>query len=377
MTQEPSSTSSSDIAPIGGQAQRIDPAQAGRPIQYSYGWPRAAALAVALVVTFEAGFVYKFRYRFWDSTYSLAEIKRNLLTSDIPADDIAILGNSRFYHIDPHRLKAVFGDNLRITNYAWAWCGTEVYEPMLRAMIHSGRKPKVVIVDANPELFGYKEYLLSTAGDPSNQSRYRQTAPFWPGLRFQLVRGLWGPAWDTLSARITPPSVNYGERVANGVERAIKDQKLPKPRQDFGQMVEHWRQHGWLQFAPERVSEWAEYEHLETLNGPYIVNKNPHVLESYERFLALAQEHGVEVILLPIPHNELQYAAYERNGVFAAYDKWLNEMQAKYPVFRAPAPRWQTWPGMLADAGHLNKAGIQRHMELIVTMLNELREQKN
>lgn len=337
-------------------------------------WPWAALLAVVLVAAFEMGFVYQFRYRFWDSTYSLAEIKRRLLTSGAPADDVAILGNSRFYHVDPERLKEVFGPDARITNYAWAWCGMDIYEPMLRGMINAGRTPRIVIVDANAEMFGYRPELLSLAGDPSNQSRYNQTAPLLPGLRTELAQQLWGPAWHTFSSYLTPPSVVYGERVGKGLERLLKQRKLPKPRKDFTTYVEQWQQHGWFQFAAERVSDWDEYRHVETINGPYTLFDNPQARQAYERFLRLAQAHNVRVILLPVPHNTLQYEAYLRNGVYAAFDQWLNAMQEKYPVFSAPAPRWQDWPGMLGDAGHLNSAGIQRHMDLMVEMLKQVQE---
>ncbi len=374
MTREPLSTSSSDVTPIAHRPQMVDPAQAGRPGgPHAYGVPLACLLAIVLVLVFEIGFVYQFRYRFWDSTYSLAEIKRKLLVSDAPADDVAIFGNSRFYHLDPDNLKAVFGEDARITNYAWAWCGMEIYEPMLRGLIDSGRKPTLLIVDANAEMFGYDESLLTTAGDPSNQFRYRQTAPFWQGLRFQLAQEQWGPAWDTFSSKMVPPSVLYGERVPRELRRFLKDQKLPKPRQDFDRMVGHWQEHGWFQYAPERISEWAEYVHAESTNGPYKLMENGKYLAVYEKFLSLAQRHGVTVVMLPVPHNELQYDAYIENGVYAAYDAWLNEMQAKYPVFHAPAPRWQKWGGMLADAGHLNQAGIERHWELSNEMLNGLK----
>jgi len=334
-------------------------------------FPVAAVIAICLVLAFEIGYVHHYRYRFRDSTYSLAELKRNLMTSSAKPDDVAIFGNSRFYHVDPARLKEVFGKDARITNYAWARCGVETYEAMLQGLIAAHRPPKVLLVDGNPEFFGYREELLTISGDPANQSRYSQTAPFFSALRVELAQHLYGPAWQTIEDFLTPPSIFYGERVRKGVKRLLEDRRSPKPRQNFGPIVGEWQHQGWLQFAPERIADEQEFYEREKLYGPYKLYDNRHVQQSYERFLALAQKHDIVVIMLQVPVNRLVFDSYESTGVFDAYGKWLDGLEKQFPVFKAPPPRRQYWPGALGDAGHLNRAGIRQHMDYMVATLRK------
>src|SRR5688572_28683567 len=96
-----------------------------RPASHLRSIPIAAVLALLLILLFEAGFIWQYRYHFWDANYILLEKKRQAMNAPLPPDDLAILGSSRFYHVQPEPLARLLGPGSRVTNYAWGHCGVE------------------------------------------------------------------------------------------------------------------------------------------------------------------------------------------------------------------------------------------------------------
>src|SRR5690606_16101436 len=114
MTHVRSSTSSSELN------DQQPPASPRR-----YGFPLAAVMAVVALMMIEVGLVWKNRYFWWDANYILLEKKREMLTDGGAPDDVAIFGSSRFYHVRPQMVKSIIGEDKKVTNYSWGWCGVE------------------------------------------------------------------------------------------------------------------------------------------------------------------------------------------------------------------------------------------------------------
>lgn len=334
-------------------------------------FPIAALAALALVIAFEAG-VWKYRYRLWDGHQVLSEKKRKVLLAAAEPDTIAIFGVSRFYHLRPDEIANTLGTDIQVTNYSWRWCGIEAYEAMLRGLIQARRVPKLILVDGIPEILGYKPYLVNARDNEIFQIGLAQTAPRLALLRTIVGLKEWKWFWNTITYTATPPSTLYRESVSSGLHRLIREGTLPPLPENYETVVETWEQKGWLVFAAGKRGTDKEYRQLEQLTGPYKLYDNLLTLRAYERFLRLAERHGTRVILLPVPSNPLIYDAYKREGVFDAYDQWLNTLEKKHTNFQAPAPRWLNWPEAMGDAGHVHEEGAERHMRLILEMLNEL-----
>src|SRR5687768_2559704 len=141
MTLDRSSTSNSEVQQLASDRDQ-------KPLSRRY--PIAAVTTLVLICVLEI-LVYTSREFYWDANYLLLEKKRDALTGAVPADDVAIFGSSRFYHVRPQAIKEVVGLDKRVTNYSWGWCGVEAYEAMLRGLINAGRLPKVIVTDSYPE----------------------------------------------------------------------------------------------------------------------------------------------------------------------------------------------------------------------------------
>lgn len=331
-------------------------------------FPLAALGALAIIIALEMG-VWHYRYRIWEANYILLEQKREVLTGGSEPDDIAILGSSRFYHLRPEAIGDLFGPGTKVTNYSWSWSCLETYEVMLRGLIAAGRTPDIVVVDGIPEIFGYSERYL-TAAHPEAPRWFYHTVPLMAGLRTEIGQKQWKVAWDLLVHFYTPPSSLYRDAVFQGLKTLLSSRHLP-PFPVYNNPVGDWQRQGWFLFAPaEHVAGAEEFKALEKDTGPYIFREHEHIRYIYQRFVKLAQENDVEVIMLPVPNNPLVYDAFNRGGIYTEYDKWLDYLERKYINFSAPAPRYFTWPNMLGDAGHVNAAGAERHMELVIDLLS-------
>lgn len=330
--------------------------------------PLAAAVACALVVAFEAG-VWKSRHFLWDANYILLETKRAAMAAPAPADDVAVLGSSRFYHVRPDAISAALG-GARVTNYAWGYCGVEAYEAILRGLIQAGRTPKTVLVDGVPEIFAYKRELLSATKSEGLRTGLAVTAPASAAITTALAAHEYATGWQFLARKLTPPSTLNRQALATATKNFLKTGKKPALPPGYDRLVETWQRQGWFYFTDSaQIGSPADFNANAHVTGPWELRKSPGATAAYERFIALAARHNVQVILAPVPNNELAFNAFDRLGVYHRYDAWLTDLERRYPNFRAPAPRWYCWPGLLGDALHVNAAGAEKHMAQITQML--------
>lgn len=360
MTHARSSTSSSKL----NDQQPQDPAR-------KYGFPLAAVMAVVALLVIEGGLVWKNRHYWWDANYILLEKKRDMLTSGGAPDDVAIFGSSRFYHVRPQIVKSIIGEDKKVTNYSWGWCGVETYEAMLRGLIQNDRKPRVLILDGYPEIYGYPGHLMSITSHDVSRVGFLQTTPKMAALR--TVAGLkeWKTLWGCLTHYATPPTAaNRAGLIAAG-KKWLAGEGLALPR-DYDLMVTSWEEQGWFLFTPpDRVAGTEEFLELEKHTGPYKEYDNGAIEHAYERVIRLAQKNDIRVILLPAPNNTYVYEKFTKHGVYLKYDRMLHKLEADYPNFTAPPPRWFAWPGTLGDSNHVNAAGAEKHLQVLTDLLRE------
>lgn len=334
-------------------------------------FPLAAIAAVLLIILFEVMFVWHNRYHFWDANYVLLDQKKQAMTGDRPPDDVVILGSSRFYHVNPEPISELF-HGAQVMNYAWGYCGVEAYEGMLRGLIDAGRVPSLILVDGAPEVFAYRPDTLTISQNPGLRVGFSVTVPPMAALRTEAGQKAWNTTWEIFTQYMTPPSTLYRDQIKTQFPTLLKGHLPPLPPQ-YDRLVTTWKKQGWFYFVkPNQVVDPAEFKMLEENTGPYVLRSNADIIYSYGRFIRLAKEHNVQVVILPVPNNEYAFEKFTDEGVYQQYDTWLNKLEAKYPNFHAPGPRWFYWPGALGDALHVNAKGAARHMQLILKQLDEL-----
>lgn len=366
--REPLSTFNSENA---GTSSADTPYQSHRLLTGGYRYPKAAAAALIFIVLIEWGLVWHNRYHFMDANYILLEQKRVALTSLPGADDVAILGSSRFYHLKPKPIAALVGKGAQVTNYSWAYCGVEAYEAMLRGLIEAGRKPKLILTDGFPEIFSYPESMLTNTQSEDLLAGFAATAPVGAALRTEVGQKRYDIAWKVLEYAMTPPSTLFRKSLIQCIQELLTNGTRPSFPAHYDR-VAAWQQNGWFNFAPpQRIADVRDFDALQKITGPHILRDNVAATRAYERLVHLAHDNGVKIILLPVPNNSVAFEAFTRNGVYKKYDKWLNGLETKYDNFKAPGPRWFCWPNMLGDAGHVNAAGAARHMDLVLELLRQ------
>ena len=327
----------------------------------------ALIAAIGLILLFEIGFVWQFRYHIWDANYIFLEQKRNKLTGDSPADDVAILGSSRFLHLKPSDISAALG-GATVTNYSWGYCGIEAYEAMLRGLINAGRVPKLVIVDGMPEIFGNNTAVLTVTEAPKLRTGYAVTAPFLATMRTQIGQKEWRTAWQLFAQKMTPLSTQYRDWLRASLQVLLSTGKLPPLPADYEETAGAWKKQGWTNFAPQAyVATQEDFKAFARETGPYVLRKeSKKIAWKYERFVRLARDHNVQILSIAVPNNDLVFEAYTQQGIYEKYSEWLDGLQRKYNNFHAPRPHFLHWPDTLGDAIHVNAEGAKRHMEMVL-----------
>ncbi len=334
------------------------------------GLPVAALTAAASIFLFETSFVWQYRHHFWDANYILLEKKRERLTQAQKPDDIAILGSSRFYHLQPGAIADLVGNGARVSNYSWAYCGVEAYESMLRGLLTAGRAPRTILVDGCPEICSFPSRLLTARDSEEYRTRLAVTVPFRAGIQTAVGQNAWNVAWDLFAYHVTPPSTVYREKVKAGLTTLLKTRELPPLPPNYENFVGNWLEQGWFYFAlPERVAGPEDFQMLENATGPPLLRDNASVAASYERFVQLADANNINIIMLAVPTNPRMYQGFQEQRVFEKYDGWLTDLERMHSNFVAPGPRWMVWPGLLGDAGHVNAAGAKKHMDFVLELL--------
>ncbi len=332
--------------------------------------PLAAILAIVTIVCLESMLV-RLRHYYYDAYTIMLDDKRQLLKS-APAD-VLIFGNSRGHHVDPEQVSQALPGQPEVKNVTWAWCGVEIYYAELKARIATGNIPATVIVDGFPEMFTYPETSLSVVNNPHFLSGYAQIAPPVAGVYTLLRQHLPAEAWEAFTIYATPPSARYRRFLLPNAKKFLKDGDWPYPPLHYDDIVRKIRQDGWfLCVPPEQVAPESVFLDLQKTLSPLVLRKNERIVKAYERFISLADEHNIKIIMVGMPANPVFHKVFSDNGAYGAYDEWLDKMQQRYDTFAAPAPRYYSEEGILGDPWHVNQKGAQIHMQILTETLENL-----
>jgi hypothetical protein len=335
----------------------------------------AALLAVLLVLAFEL-FVYSNRQKLQWSLYNMAEIKGERLRDRGQDDEVAIFGDSRFFHADPAAIGRALGVRAgAVTNYAWPWSGVEVFESQLRTALRDKPHLGTIVMPQFPLLVGYADKWTTIRASRNLQLGYQLVTSWRDGLVTLFAQHYWTLAWQQLCSHVAPPSSANQKVIRVALKNPLQGKPMFTADPEFLRMRDDYDQRGWFSFAPETKVNAADAAKLEQGIGGFAVQHNPAVRETFERFLALADRAGIHVLMVPLPVAQVNYDRFEQTGIHAEWDKQVHVWAQKYRhlhvlgetsevVFELP---------LLGDMVHVNNTGAREHMRYVSGLLKDFR----
>src|SRR5690242_17637396 len=167
------------------------------------GRATAANLAAALALLFEL-FVHVNQYRLEDAIEATLHAKRAIICSGTAHDDVAIFGDSKLFSVRPDVVSSALGGNVRVTNYSWPFMGIEAFDAMLLTYLQHNPAPRLLILDARPELLGMPRHINAMAEDPTSRVRAAEGIPLIPLLQTDFANGDWYMVWDRFAYAMQP-----------------------------------------------------------------------------------------------------------------------------------------------------------------------------
>ena len=99
---------------------------------------------------------------------------------------------------------------------------------------------------------------------------------------------------------------------------------------------------------------------LDEMSRPYVPSALH--IESMREFLAIAKEHGIEVVIVHIPTPQSLYDTQIQTGFFTEYFAILDRLSAEFPDTLKIGNKPYPYPDELfSDYHHLNDAGAERY----------------
>jgi hypothetical protein len=333
----------------------------------------AALMALLLILAGELA-IHALRDRVNWALFITVKDKAELLAEPEP-DDIAIIGDSRLFHVRPAAVQQALGEDRRVRNYAWPLFGIEGFDYFLHAYLHEKGRPRAFLLSFMPNHIAQKPDTLFLQPDPVVTNRayiLLPTATLLP----DLVRDeRWWIVGDYIKFMATPPSMKYRDRIREHLRTLWSAHRFHAFDDEDKRRVREFREEGAFtiykdfQFTPEIRKNFLE------LYGPLTNRGNEAVVKRMEQFLAETRELGIPVILMNGPLSESWQEIYEREGVLASYDQMVGRWQSEFPNVIVLEPKFQVLPDKyFGDPGHVNSHGEALHREFYQDLLRKNRE---
>ena len=332
--------------------------------------PVAALCAALLVICFEL-FINVNGARFEDAIEANLHNKARQIRNDIYYDDIAIFGDSKFFSVQPSVVREIFSTRpefickgcaqTMVSNYAWPFMGIEAYDAMLAATLTGPRErhpPKVILLNARPELVGMPESANAMAAADTHRVRAYEAFPLGELIRAVIADKNWFMLWDRIAYAMQPPSATHKNPVWDAMRSLAQGHGWPPPSEDYVRMTSDFNSTGAFLMHRKREVTEAEVVSLEKQYGPYGVYHSERLIQSFDRFLTHAADVGTTVLMLGIPLPPPLHERFEKVGAYAGYRKLTKQLEQRHPNFHVLEPLFFTYPiENFGDAGHLNQKG--------------------
>lgn len=324
-------------------------------------WPVAALVAVFLIVVVET-MAYRNRIFGLDAVFPITNRKLAVLKDESRSFNVIVMGDSRYFHIDPAVLEKAFGGRSGF-NFSWPHFGPEAYDYFLHAYLHYRRPPEIIVANFTPELITTPGHYTHIEETELVRSRAFEVLPTLPHVTNIIKRGNWKYLWLYIKSISAPPTATYRTGWLRILQSVLAGDGIPGfPDWQQRYIDEYNRTESFVisvdqQLGPNAVAEFNEkIFRLENL-------ADPNALRRFRDFVEYARESGIVVVIVntPIPADLLAY--YKEIGVMDSFENWLQQINA-YDNVVVAEPVIPIYPDeLLADIGHVNAAGDKRFEE--------------
>lgn len=320
------------------------------------GPPVAALAALALIAMLEL-WIGSRPDLFADGLYRTTAAKRDIVADRSRRDDVLVFGNSRVFSIRPEVVDAALGGDVHSVNLSWPFMGADAYDMVLSVYLREHSKPRMILVDAFPELVALRPEHLSLADLPIHRTRLYTDLPAGPLASELVARRDWSLLFGLATQLCMPPSLRWRDRVRDGLQSLAHGEPIPGPRPIDVAQVEGMARHGAYLMYLDTEATRAVFLMAQRQND-FAVRDNPAAIAAYERFLERADAADIRVRVLGVPLPATTYDLYEELGILTAYRALLERLRAAHPSFDVIEPVLTRWPDeRFGDAGHLNRPG--------------------
>lgn len=329
----------------------------------SEGRPIAGLIALALCVAAEI--VFACTPWFLNGIETVVEVKRGWLRDGV-ADDVVLMGDSRFFSIPTEAVSEALGGGLRVTNMAWPAMGVEAPCLVLESLLAHKPPPRLIIIGFGPDMIGIDEHRISIDTWEVNRERAFTVIPAATLVPFLWERGQISMIWMLVEHRLMPPSVHHRAVILSRLHTWLWDwDRDPLEPMDHRFIDGIFRQDRIQMRTTEQMGDDVALT-LEEYLGPVRAYPNEHARAMAERFARRASEANISVLVVEPPVPEAVRQIYDERGVSASFEQMLRSFEARWPSFHLSEPVVNSLPNELfGDPGHVNAAGNEEWIRIM------------
>lgn len=284
-----------------------------------------------------------------------------------PFENAILIGDSRAMSIDARALSSHLTQKLqrpfRVYNYAFPAIGAEGYYLFLKKFLHHNQAPEVVFFCVRPLMLAGNA-LVEKNSTHSHKHRffslfsigeYRETL----NLKF-FFKSL------PLELRERLILITYRASIESFIKSFLKGEPL---EDKISKNIIIESMNGGIPLEGPRLINIEEIrESPEWLDKLFI---DPDALFWFEKFLQLAKDQRITVVIFNIPSVKDVYEKREQNGENALYQAAMGELKTKYGL-KIVEPLLEVYEYQyFADDNHLNEAGDRLFLEQLTQRLSQ------
>lgn len=290
-------------------------------------------LALAIIVLAEV-FVFAESHLLLDRANTSIAFKTSH-ERDYGGSDVVFIGASQvMLGVDAGLIEDAFDNQLKITNYAVAWTGTNMHFYLsLKKYLKHHAKPKVVFLSIPSRCFGFPEpdgiFVTEREGGTNRFRRYFEFGLLLP----EPIDGKWRILREYYKNFF--PSLKYKDFIKDFLFHTMV---RPMPRMEDvveinrDRMAKFDQNNGFLG-VDHRLHEETDpiKPFLPRYKLTYMENNNQD--KSIERFMDLAEQEGIPVVFFHTPIHAKRLPAMETAGWLSYIDAKLAEFEKRYENF--------------------------------------------
>lgn len=280
--------------------------------------------------------------------------KDHMMQPQKPYANAVIIGDSRGMGLDARLISGQLSKELQrpfqVYNYTVPGFGVQGYFLFLEKYLKYNRKPETIFLCTRPLMLTGDDFL----GKKANYSHKHRFFAFFSMEEYRKVVSP-GFFWTSLPLALRERSIliTYRASIKAVLVRVLLGQYKP-PKADQEALIESMNGG----YPLEGVRLVGDKDIQQSLAGQEGFKLDQDALYWYEKFLQLAQNNGVPVVVFNLPFIVDVFAKGQRDGSNDRYRALMRAIKKHYAHLRLVEPLLESYDRKYyADVDHLNVAG--------------------